>query len=201
MWKNITILVLLAAVIVLAVFLGLCENKDCNNNENLSHVKKKKGCCVGCSTCKKYTEKAEQIMNIQGHANPICELEGILVDMRCYSQDDKNYTDKHFTPEGKEMPGCGKVCASRGIPVGLLLGGGHKPTGSSSCSEGECTYGDSCIGNVYILLTEAPKLSEYMGKWAKVKGRIMNNSGGLFTIEIHVKEGSEWKAVEIRTIM
>ena len=145
--------------------------------------KEAKNCCAGCSKCPKYTAAAVATMEEEGRSVPIGPIVGTIVDMRCYSQNICNFTDKHITAIGGTMDRCGEFCATRGIPVGLLVNG--KP-GS----------------RVYILLTSSRDLSKKMEKEARVTGRLMKDSGGLYTIKIEFKnKKGEWEDTNIKTPM
>ncbi len=173
------IVVLVVVIIVLLILMGRKTEKLKKAAEATGE--KPKGCCVGCTSCHAYTAKAEEIMDQEDRSIPTV-VEGTLVDMRCYSQDVRNYTDNHYTPDNKRIPKCGTFCAKAGIPVGVLVGG--KPGGKT-----------------FVLLTEAPKLADYVGRTVRINGRIMKDSGGLYTIDISVKENGSYKPIEIRTPM
>jgi hypothetical protein len=145
--------------------------------------KEAKDCCAGCSKCPKYTAAAVATMEEENRSVPIGPITGTIVDMRCYSQNLANFTDTHITAIGGTMKKCGEFCATRGIPVGLLCNG---KAGS----------------RVYILLTSSIELAGYMEKEARVTGRLMKDSGGLYTIKIEFKnDKGEWQDINVKTPM
>jgi len=107
-------------------------------------------------------------------------LEGILIDARCYALTQDNYTNSHSFPPDKEKiaKGCAAACAKSGVPVALLLG--SLPPGPES--------------QAIILLHPSPNLSKYMEKQARVTGYFMKDMQAIFTtcVEIRDEDGS-WK--------
>jgi len=108
-------------------------------------------------------------------------IEGILVDMKCYSMDTENWVQDHVTPKGK-MPMCAMTCAKMGIPVGLLEGG--KPG-----------------GKVYVIITPAMPLGDHMTKTARITGVIALEGHGIVPDKIEVKNKDKWQEVKIATMM
>ncbi len=149
--------------------------------------KEAKNCCAGCTTCTKYTRLAIKTMEGEGRSIEVKNLEGIIVDMRCYSQNKENWRDRHITAIGGIMEDCGKACAMQGIPVGLLCG----------CEPDQCNPGENGVyPPIYILLTASIPLAGYMQKKARVSGRLMRDSGGLYTTKIEIKNGEgKWEDI------
>ena len=108
-------------------------------------------------------------------------VEGILVDMKCYSMDPANWVQDHMTPKGK-MPMCAMTCAKTGIPVGLLEGG--KPG-----------------GKVYVVITPAMPLGVHMTKTARITGALALEGHGIVPDKIEVKNKDKWQEVKIATMM
>ena len=108
-------------------------------------------------------------------------VEGILVDMKCYSMDTANWVQDHMTPKGK-MPMCATTCAKMGIPVGILEGG--KPGGM-----------------VYVLITPSMPLGDHMTKTARVTGAVALDGHGIVPDKIEVKNKDKWQEVKIATMM
>jgi hypothetical protein len=108
-------------------------------------------------------------------------VEGILIDSKCYAQDNKNTTNDHDTAAGT-MVNCGTTCAAMGIPVGFLEGG-------------------KIEGDVYILLVPSRTLADHVGKWARVTGKNVFG-GSLMVDKLEVKDKSgNYRNVEIVTMM
>jgi hypothetical protein len=108
-------------------------------------------------------------------------VEGILVDMKCYSMDTANWVQDHMTPKGK-MPMCAMTCAKMGIPVGVLEGG--KPGGM-----------------VYVLITPSMPLGDHMTKTTRVTGTLALDGHGIVPDKIEVKNKDKWQEVKIATMM
>ncbi len=142
------------------------------------------GCCAGCSGCGGYTKEAVKHMEMEGRSTPTT-MEGIIVDVRCYSQNIKNWTDDHVTATGGVMKNCGKFCAKSGLPMGLL----------PIREDGSPIIG----GPVYTLFTAAPGLAKYLQKQVRVDGRLMHDSGGLYplTIEVMDEKTGEYRDINI----
>ena len=109
-------------------------------------------------------------------------VEGKLIDTKCYGMDDMNIDNTHKVP-GKEdkmldMPSCATACVNMGIPVGLL----------------------QKDGSVFMLVTPSNQLAEHMAKHARVTGNKVFD-GGIIPEKIEVKDGDEWKEVQIGTMM
>lgn len=105
-------------------------------------------------------------------------VEGILVDMKCFSMNAANSGSDHITPKGK-MPACATACAKMGIPVGVL------------------TEDDE----VYVLITSGSMLSDYMALETKVTGTPALDGHGLIPDKIMVKKKGKWEEVKIATMM
>jgi hypothetical protein len=142
------------------------------------------GCCAGCSGCGGYTKEAIAHMEMEGRSTPTT-MNGIIVDVRCYSQNIKNWRDDHVTATGGVMKNCGKFCAKSGLPMGLLP---TRPDGSPILG-----------GPVYTLLTAAPGLAKYVQKLVRVDGRLMNDSGALYPLSIEVmdEKTGEFKDINV----
>ncbi len=172
--------IVILTIVIIVLVIMLCMRKK----ENLKHLhkkcdmKKEKGCCTACSGCGAYTKKAEAVMIKEGRSRPIV-VEGLVVDLRCYSQDKRNFKDEHITADGKTMKKCGTFCAKSGIPVGLLIGGA-KATGK---------------GRTYVLITPAPKLAKYMQKWLRISGRLMMDSKAIFVTGIMIRDDTTGKYI------
>lgn len=107
--------------------------------------------------------------------------EGILIDTKCYAQDPANLVNDHDSPAGTMMQ-CGTACAASGVPVGLLQGG-------------------KAGGAVHVLLVPSRGLASYVGKWARVTGRIALPSTLLVErLEVRQKDGT-FKKVAIVSMM
>lgn len=109
-------------------------------------------------------------------------IQGKLVDTKCYGMSEMNAENTHKVPgqEGKmmDMPKCATACANMGIPTGVLAED----------------------GTVTILVTPTNQLAEHMAKEARITGQTVFN-GGLIPEKVEVKEGNEWKEVQIGTMM
>jgi hypothetical protein len=75
------------------------------------------------------------------------------------------------------MTGCGTACAKMGIPVSVL----------------------TAEGKVLTLAIPAAQVADYVGKTARVSGKVKH--GAIVAETIEVKEGSSWKKVDLATMM
>jgi hypothetical protein len=106
---------------------------------------------------------------------------GVLVDTKCYTMNNENYTLDHMTEKGK-VEGCASASASMGLPVGLLVDG----------KKG---------GKVYVLIAPAPAFVDFMAQTVQVIGTEIID-GALAPSQIFVKnENGEWEEVEILNLM
>jgi len=175
--------------LILSILAYMSDDKDAPKFPFFSESKEKKGCCTGCQGCSKYTKQAIQHMEKEGRSVEM-EMTGIVVDMRCYSQNLQNWTDRHITATGEYMDGCGQACAKMGIPVGLL----------EVTETGEPVVG----GKVYVLLTPSIQVAKYMEKLMHVKGRFMKDSHAFFLLDAFVKDekdSTKWKNIQERLLM
>ena len=81
--------------------------------------------------------------------------------------------------KGAEHQMCAIACAKNGQPIGIA----------------------AKDGKIYTLLTMAPKLSAYMAKNLKVTGAYDVASQSIKPSKIYVKEGKEWKEIEVPKMM
>jgi hypothetical protein len=75
------------------------------------------------------------------------------------------------------MTGCGTACAKMGIPVSVL----------------------TAEGKVLTLAIPAAQVADYVGKTARVSGKVKH--GAIVAETIEVKEGNSWKKVDLATMM
>ena len=108
-----------------------------------------------------------------GHGKTV---EGTLVDSKCYLMNAKNSGNDHMTPKGN-MPNCGTACAKMGIPVSVL----------------------TADGKVLTLAIPAGQVADYVGQTARVTGAIKH--GAIVAESIEVKEGNNWKKINLATMM
>lgn len=118
----------------------------------------------------------------------ITDMEGVLIDARCYALTRDNYTNSHSFPPNRDKvaKGCASACAKSGVPVALLIG--PLPPGPES--------------KAFILLHPSPNLAEHMEKTARISGYFMRDMNAIFTTCVKVKEKSgEWTDVMFTTPM
>jgi hypothetical protein len=108
-------------------------------------------------------------------------VQGVIVDMKCFSMDSANTTDDHMTPKGK-MPACATACAKMGIPVGILVEGKDE-------------------SKLLVIITPASALADHMAKEAKITGMPALDGHGIIPDKVQVKDGDKWKEVKIATMM
>ncbi len=106
---------------------------------------------------------------------------GLLVDSKCYGENNENMMADHVTEQGK-VETCAQASASMGVPVGLLVDG----------KKG---------GQLYILIAPAPAFVDFMAQTVKVVGTV-TFAGAITPSEIFVKnEAGEWEEAKILTMM
>ena len=119
------------------------------------------------------------------------QVTGTLVDSKCYTKAAEvmnkpkmNFGNTHMVPgkDGKmmEVPNCATACANMGIPAAIVEGG--EPGGKT-----------------YTLIAPASVFAEHMTKEARITGDL--TSAGLVVGKAEVKEGGEWKEINISTMM
>jgi len=101
---------------------------------------------------------------------------GILVDTKCYSMNQDNFTNEHM-----EMKKCATMCAKMGIPVGLLIDG----------KKG---------GKLYVLTLPAPALADYMGEKVRISGT-KASKGVLIPDKIEIMKGDKYEEIDVSTMM
>ena len=147
------IFVIALVALILSILAFVSDNKSGRKSWSFSDNKdgerqgisgERQGCWPGGTGCSKYTEEAIKHMEKEGRSVEM-EMTGIVVDMRCYSQNLENWTDRHVTAIGDYMDGCGRACAKMGLPVGLL----------EITETGQPKVG----GKVYVLLSPSIQLA------------------------------------------
>ena len=104
---------------------------------------------------------------------------GTLVDAKCFSMNPmKNKGNDHVTPKG-EMPSCATACASMGIPAAVV---------------------DSS-GKVVVLIAPAKIFAPHMAKTARITGAPALDGHGIVAKKAEVKDGGNWKEIQITTMM
>lgn len=186
------LVVLVFLLVVIAINLSYSTTSKFSFTEKRKPTSASEGCCAGnkkhagcmCKNPKYFKYVGEQVDRVL----EIKDLEGILIDARCYALTRDNYTNAHSFPPSKDKvaKGCATACAKSGVPVGLLIG--NLPPGPDS--------------EVYILLHPSPNLAEYMEKGAKVSGWYMKDMKAIFTTCVKIRdEKGEWKDIPFTTPM
>lgn len=110
-------------------------------------------------------------------AGDAIELEGTLIDSRCFPLDDRNAGPDHYRPEPEGfVTACARACAMQGFPVAVLENGDPE-------------------GNVWVLMTVPAMLADYMSQQVRISGTV--RSAGLLIpdrIETYSSQG-EWLTV------
>ena len=109
-------------------------------------------------------------------------LEGVLVDMKCFSMNGANFENTHMTPNG-EMVGCATACATMGIPVGLLVNGEPE-------------------GEVFVLVAPTGSLADHMSQWVRVSGDKVLEGYGMIPSKLEVRGvDGNFTEIEFATMM
>ncbi|MFU8859707.1 MAG: hypothetical protein ACNA8K_04725 [Cyclonatronaceae bacterium] len=108
---------------------------------------------------------------------------GTLVDTKCYGEmPDVNKTNDHMVPmengEMAKIPNCATACANMGIPAAVATNNGKTVT----------------------IIAPAGQLAEHMGKEVRIAGKVAFE-GNLIPKKVEVRDGRQWKTVNITFMM
>ncbi len=98
-------------------------------------------------------------------------FEGTLVDSKCY-------LGSNGTLKGNDHMGtakCGTMCAKQGIPVALV---------------------DS-KNETHVILGPSIKLADYIGKPARVTGKLESNTNGIIASKVEVQKDGKWQELRL----
>ena len=99
-------------------------------------------------------------------------LEGTLVCSKCYLTDNSLIHNYHFP-----MTKCGTMCLNNGTPAGLL----------------------TQDQEFHAIIAPSSSLADYVGRTIRVSGSL--HGGSILATTVEIKEGEEWKKVELRNMM
>lgn len=118
----------------------------------------------------------------EAEINASVTVTGTLVDSKCYGEmPSMNKGNEHVVmKDGQQMkmPNCATACANMGIPAAIATEDGKTVT----------------------VIAPAGQLADHMEKQIRVQGR-MAYDGGLIPDKVEVREGRQWKEVQIAFMM
>ena len=100
-------------------------------------------------------------------------VQGELIDTACFVTSDGD-------AKGKEHAECAQKCMASGVPAGIL------PEGSKDAHA------------MMYLLTNPTVLAPYAAQTIKVEGKAHEELHGLDVQKLYVKQGNDWKEVQLK---